>query len=416
MRRNRFHRRAHKFRRRRSFKQSQWWPFFLIFCVVLAALSLFALVAYVALPQASEWLGFSYRAPFLPEPTPAPTPRPTPTPHPITYFNPTENTHEMVFDGYSDYRWFADPYIYQDRMIVSAGQLDENSQDVHLLHLYWYDTQTQSAQRLPISPQNVHFMFPKFNDSWLVYLDANLDGGGAIMAVDLTADTMTPVKVKDIYVGQPEPMLDGNYVAFMDRTGTKKEKLFVFDLSTMESTVVEMFSGTVYGQSKPSLQNGRLLWAEPSSTQGDSDLSCIRYMQLGEVAPQSGIGGNGIYTPGTFVHDPKHSGKYTAWLSDVHSSDTQLYGVVDLMGDPFLIDSGVVDFGIGTDFVAYSRTDASVSPATEAIFLYMFETNSIYRLTQDYESAQLLGVSGDYVIWMDVTSRERDIVKYVKIP
>ena len=129
MRRNRFHRRAHKFRRRRSFKQSQWWPFFLIFCVVLAALSLFALVAYVALPQASEWLGFSYRAPFLPEPPPAPTPRPTPPPHPITYFNPTENTHEMVFDGYSDYRWFADPYIYQDRMIVSAGQLDENSQD-----------------------------------------------------------------------------------------------------------------------------------------------------------------------------------------------------------------------------------------------------------------------------------------------
>ena len=294
--------------------------------------------------------------------------------------------------------------------------LDENSQDVHLLHMYWYDAQTQSAQRLPISPQNVHFMFPKFNDSWLVYLDANLDGGGAIMAVDLTADTMTPVKVKDIYVGQPEPMLDGNYVAFMDRTGTKKEKLFVFDLTTMESTVVEMFSGTVYGQSKPSLQDGRLLWAEPSSTQGDSDLSCIRYMQLGEVAPQSGIGGNGIYTPGTFVHDPKHSGKYTAWLSDVHSSGTQLYGVVDLMGDPFLIDSGVVDFGIGTDFVAYSRTDASVSPATEAIFLYMFETNSIYRLTQDYESAQLLGVSGEYVIWMDVTSRERDIVKYVKIP
>ena len=90
MRRNRFHRRAHKFRRRRSFKQSQWWPFFLIFCVVLAALSLFALVAYVALPQASEWLGFSYRAPFLPEPTPAPPPRPPPTPPPPPPFNTPE--------------------------------------------------------------------------------------------------------------------------------------------------------------------------------------------------------------------------------------------------------------------------------------------------------------------------------------
>ena len=38
------------------------------------------------------------------------------------------------------------------------------------------------------------------------------------------------------------------------------------------------------------------------------------------------------------------------------------------------------------------------------------ETDKIVRMSQ------LLGVSGDYVIWMDVTSRERDIVKYVKIP
>ena len=28
----------------------------------------------------------------------------------------------------------------------------------------------------------------------------------------------------------------------------------------------------------------------------------------------------------------------------------------------------------------------------------------------------LLGVSDDYVVWMDVTSRERDIVKFTKIP
>ena len=412
MRRRRSYRRARKIRRHRSIKQRQWWPFFLVGSLTVAVLALLGGILYIALPAASELLGFSYRAPFMPEPTPAPTPQPTPTPHPITYFDPVEHTQEMVFDGYEQYRWFADPYIYNDTMIIAAGQLDSSDNQVHLLHLYWYDIESRTAERLQIPLQNAHFMFPKFNDRWLVYLDANLDGGGAIMAVDLTASSLTPVKIKDIYVGQPEPMLDGDYVAFMDRTGTRREKLFVFDLTTRESTVVEMFSGTVYGQSKPSLNGGQLIWAEPSSSQGDSDLSCIRYMSLAGT----GASGNGIYTPGTFVHDPKSSGEYTAWLSDVHSSNSQLYGVKGLSGDPILIDSEVVDFGIGSDFVAYSRTDYSTDPANQAIFLYMFETESIYRLTLEYESGQLLGVSGDYVIWMDVTSRERDIVKYIKIP
>ena len=46
----------------------------------------------------------------------------------------------------------------------------------------------------------------------------------------------------------------------------------------------------------------------------------------------------------------------------------------------------------------------------------MFDSDSIYRLTQDYEQAMFLGVSDDHVMWMDVTSRERDIVKFIEIP
>lgn len=32
------------------------------------------------------------------------------------------------------------------------------------------------------------------------------------------------------------------------------------------------------------------------------------------------------------------------------------------------------------------------------------------------ENTQFLGVSGGYVMWMDVTSRERDIIKYALPP
>ncbi|NCB31825.1 MAG: hypothetical protein EOM66_10515, partial [Clostridia bacterium] len=299
-----------------------------------------AFVFYFALPRAAKWLDFEYKAPFLPAATPAPTPQPTPTPHPITYFNPSDHTQEVVLEGYSEYKWLSDPFIYKDKMIICAGKVNQGDKQVHMLHMYWFDATARTAEQVPLTPQNAHFMFPKFNEKWLVYLDARLDGGGALMAVDLTAATLKPVKIKDIYTGQPEPMLDGDDVAYIDRTGSKKEKLFVCDLATMESTVVEMFSGTVYGQSKPSLSEGRLLWADAATAEGDSDLSCISYINLSSSIISS-------YSPGTFVHDPKASGNYTAWLSDVHSSSTQLYGVGGLSGKPTLIDSGVVDFGIG---------------------------------------------------------------------
>ena len=31
---------------------------------------------------------------------------------------------------------------------------------------------------VPVTLENAHFMFPKFNEKWLIYLDARLDGGG----------------------------------------------------------------------------------------------------------------------------------------------------------------------------------------------------------------------------------------------
>lgn len=402
MKRQRSSRRARKIHRRRSIKQSNVWPFLLIGGAVFVILAMAALVSYVALPKVAEWFDFEYKPPFLPEATPAPTPRPTPTPHPITYFNPAENTQEVVLDVSSDYKWLADPFVYKNKMIICAGKaIQSDNNRVHMLQMFWFDPASRKSEPVPLSPQNTHFMFPKFNDTWLVYLDATMDGGGALMAVDLTAASLKPVKIKDIYTGQPEPMLDGNLVAFMDRTGSKKEKLFMCDLSTMESTVVEMFSGTVYGQSKPSLYQGRLLWADSATAESGSDTSCISYIDLTSSVIKS-------YTPGTFVHDPKSSGAYTAWLSDVHSSSTSLYGLKGLTGSPVLIDSGVVDFGIGSDFVAYSRG--------ESIYVYTFENKSIHRLTPEYEYAQFLGVSGDHVMWMDVTSRERDIVKFAVIP
>ena len=393
--------RAKRRRRRRSLSASNWGPIIKLTAVILGFLALLYVILYIAVPKAAEFIGIDYRAPFTPEATPAPTPKPTPTPHPMKTYAFAANSQELVFDGSSNYKWFTDPYFHDGRMIISAGKLASDGKNVAFSDMFFFNPEDRSAEKLPLSPQNFHFMYPKFNGKWLVYLDAKIDEGGAIMAVDLTASPLKAVKVKDIYSGQPEPFLSDNYVAFTDRTGTTKDKLFVYDLTTMESTVVAMFTNSVYGQSKPFIADSTLIWADSATSSGSSDTSVLNYIYINSSTVKS-------VNTGTFVHDPECNRQYTAWLTEVHSRDTQLYGMNGFGGEPFLIDSGVVEFGLGSDFVAYSRD--------EGIYVYMFNGGSIYRLTQDYEQAMFLGVSDDHVMWMDVTSRERDIVKFIEIP
>ena len=393
--------RAKRRRRRRSLSASNWGPIIKLTAVILGFLALLYVILYIAVPKAAEFIGIDYRAPFTPEATPAPTPKPTPTPHPMKTYDFAANSQELVFDGSSNYKWFTDPYFHDGRMIISAGKLASDGKNVAFSDMFFFNPEDRSAQKLPLSPQNFHFMYPKFNGRWLVYLDAKIDEGGAIMAVDLTSSPLKAVKVKDIYSGQPEPFLSDNYIAFMDRTGTTKDKLFVYDLNTMESTVVAMFTNSVYGQSRPFIADDTLIWADSATSSGSSDTSVLNYIYMNSSTVKS-------VNTGTFVHDPECNTQYTAWLTEVHSRDTQLYGMKGFGGSPFLIDSGVVEFGLGSDFVAYSRD--------EGIYVYMFNNGSIYRITQDYEQAMFLGVSDDHVMWMDVTSRERDIVKFIEIP
>lgn len=395
------YKRAKRRRRRRSLSASNWGPILKLLAVILGFLALLYLVLYVAVPKVADIIGIEYRAPFTPEATPAPTPRPTPTPHPMKTYDFAANSAELVFDGSSNYKWFTDPYFYDGRMIVSAGKLASDGKNVAFRDMFFFDPETRAAEKLSLSPENDHFMYPKFNGRWLVYLDADMSEGGAIMAVDLTASSLKPIKVKDIYSGQPEPFLSDNYVAFMDRTGTTKDKLFVYDLNTMESTVVAMFTNSVYGQSKPFIADNTLIWGDSATSGGSSDTSVLNYIYINSSTVKS-------VSTGTFIHDPECNARYTAWLTEVHSRDTQLYAMTGFGGTPFLVDSGVVEFGLGSDFIAYSRN--------ESIYVYMFDSDSIYRLTQDYEQAMFLGVSDDHIMWMDVTSRERDIVKFIEIP
>lgn len=382
--------------RRRSLSASNWGPFVALAATILGIAGLICLIVFVGLPKLLPLLGVEYRGFGAPTPTPQTILSTTPTPDPMEVFDPVSASREVVFDGYTEYSWFADPVFYDGTLLLSAGKLVDNKAVLGTLLLY--DPESRTAEALPVKPVNTHIMYAKRNDKWLTYLDANLDGGGAVMAADLTQEPLAPFKIKDVYTGQPEIMLSGDYIAWTDRTGTRMDKLYVCDLTTLESTTLVMFSASVYGESLPCLRNGTLVWADTDS--GSGDTSTIQSISLDSSTIQS-------YAPGTYVHDPQSDSRYTIWLDAHHAEDTNLY-FCENNGTANRIDSGVVQAGLGDGFVAYSKG--------EAVYAYVFRNRKIYRITPERESDMFLGVSENRVIWMDVTSRERDIVKFAEIP
>lgn len=408
-------------RRRRSLNASNWWPVVKLAIFVLAsvlALAFLALCVMVLLETV-----FHVDTPLPPDgiiakitkrftdddilvvtPTPYYTPEPTPTPHPMTSFDPEEEETEVVLPADLQYYWFGDPTFCGNRMLFSAGKIVGDN--VRMCALLLYDPETGSVTELPIKPKNIHFIYPVFNDEWLVYLDAKAKGGGDICAYRFGQFDTDPVIIKTVYTGQPELRLDGHYLTWIERTGTSRDKLFVCDLETEETTVIAMFTSSSYGTSAPYLRNGVLIWAaEGTQRYEDGRMSSvIRHIEL----TSSGIRD---YNVDGYVHDPEYNGNYIAWVDAHHSENSTLF-IAKINGDELTeiqqIANGVVDFFIDDYYLAYS--------IDEAVYVYFFKSRESFRISPERELVQLLGAGEGRVIWMDVTTRERDVLKYVKIP
>ncbi len=392
-------------RKRTSLKATNAGPILAFSATIAAILGVIVLIVFVGLPALLPKIGINYNPPWQPTPTPRPTARPTPTPHPAAITDPVDLQHEVVLSGYSKYNWFADPYAYNNALIFTAGHLVGS--DVRMDLLFRYDITTGEAQEIDAPLENQNYVYPMMNDRWLVYLDAKTNGGGYIRAKHL--DTGELYVVKQVYADQPVLQLDGDTLAWIERTGTRMDKLFVCDLNTLENTAIRLFSGTAYGQSAVSMSKGQIVFADIASgetgnageTSAEQPTSAIYSLTLSDQSFKP-------YTPGTYVHDPLTNGKQWIWRSGSHGPGDDLY-MTQNGADTKLIGTDIADYGISEHFAAYSKN--------EAIFVYFFDNGQTIQITPDIERerTQLLGVSNGVVIWMDVTSRERDIMKYAVV-
>ena len=388
-------------RKRTSLNATNAGPILAFSAAVAAVLGVIALIVFIGLPALLPKLGVDYHPPWQPTPTPRPTARPTPTPHPASVTDPVDLQHEVLLSGYTGYNWFADPHAWNNTLIFTAGRLVDS--DVRMDLLFRYDINTGDAQEIDVPLQNHSYVYPMMNDRWLVYLDAKKNGGGVIRAKRL--DTGELYEVKQVYADQPMLQLDGDTLAWIERTGSQMDKLFACDLNTLENTALRLFSNTIYGQSAVSMNNGQIVFAdiasETAGSAAEQTTSAIYSLSLSDESFSP-------YTPGTYVHDPLTNGKQWIWRNGNHGPGDDLY-LSQNGAKAKLIAEDIVDYGISEHFAAYSKN--------EAIYVYFFDNGQTVQITPDIERerTQLLGVSNGVVIWMDVTSRERDIMKYAVV-
>ena len=408
-------------RRRSSLSASNWGPVIKLLLFILGGLALAAFltlfvmvmleaVFHVDTPLPPDGLVAKIGKVFTPRdilvvtPTPYVSPVPTATPHPMHYYNAEEEEKEVVLSSDLQYYWFGDPTVCGDKMLFSAGKIIGDN--VRMCALLEYDMQTGAVTELPVKPKNANLIFPVFNDQWLVYIDGKIKGGGEICALRINELDREPLVIKTVYTGQPELRLDGHYISWIERTGTNRDKLFVCDLETTETTVVDMFTNSSYGTSAPYMHDGTLIWAAEGTEHFEDG-------RISSVIKHIDIESSGIrdYSVDTYVHDPKTNGEYFAWLNAHHSDKSALFAAKtngDSMLDSVMVAENVVDFAIDKDYLVYS--------VDEVIYVYFFNNGQSYRITPERELAQLLGASEGYVIWMDVTTRQRDVLKIAKIP
>lgn len=367
-----------------------------ILASVILGLGVVYAATYFVIPLIMEKAGIEYVPPFVSKSTPTPEPeyiRPVST---IATANLDEIQTEIVIQGLDEYKWMNDPYFFKDSMIFTIGKIVDSS--AHMNKLMRYDSAAKTVSELEYPLANDHFMYPKFNEKWMVWLDTKITGGGSIMVCDLEKNS-APEILKTVYTGQPELRLLGDYLVWTERTGTRADKLFACDLTTRESVTLEVLSGS-YGQSKPFIYDDVIVWAGANTAESGTAAitSCINYVHLSSKTIAH-------LSPGTYVHDPQYNGRYFAWLTGHHGPETALY--ISTGAEPVLVAEGVVDFAICKNFVAYGKD--------ETVWVYMFRDKQSYRVSPEREKAQFLGASDEKVIWMDVTFRTRDIMKFAPV-
>ena len=369
-----------------------------------------------------KW-GIPYAKTMFEEEAAAPTPTPlaTPTPPPATYAKADMSDLETEV---AIPHWFiTDPYYYNGKIIYTSGQVAATAPNA-LDSVFVYDigskesTEITTPTRLvgdgddPDEPAGNNYFGAKINETWIVWIesDYNNRGGGRILAYDRR--TNESFVLREYLYGMPELFLSGDYCLFNVSTGSKSDKIYLYNLDNQEVVLLRdyNYSTEPFSISTPSICASEIIWVDAMVEDTGITKTTIKSIKIKEDLSFE----NDPYVFDTYVYNPITNGEAIVFLNTQRSLDGDL--MISVGGnDPVVVATGVLNYDLGDHFVAYTKDTA--------IYVYYWADGSTGRLSNSNSKAILASVSDNIVLWYDITDgiigekeKDRDVLMMAEVP
>lgn len=282
----------------------------------------------------------------------------------------------------TDYPVKNEPYISGDQIIFTTRH--ENRQVYELNAVVVYDISTGSARLLQnVEKKYDNLLGPVLSGNTAVWLDSLEDGGGRIVGYDLTTDTQ--FVIKDYGYAMPKLSISGDLLAFMQWAGDETQRLYVYNIRTREPVTVKLYRGNPYGNSAVSLSDKDLVWSE----YGEGDQAVLKRIVFAD-----GTARYENYDLQGSVFEPKTNGRDIVFTTARDAAAGSLMLSTN-GGEPVMIAQNVSNYGIGDNFIAYTKG--------EHVFVCFTDEQNVFSLTSDISKTLLSCANGREITYYDVT-------------
>jgi hypothetical protein len=263
--------------------------------------------------------------------------------------NTIEDFSSLEKEATPDQKSVNSPFIYGNEMVYSTGEASALNPELKNISIFDL-TQNKTLPVLSnITPKYSNLFEPLMNDKWIVFLDVNATAGASRIC-GYNRKTNKMFSIREYYYGMPKLSLSGDYLAWMQQTAPTTDKLYICNLASNEEVCLHTYKDTPSSMSAVSICDKELVWAEIAT--GDS--SCV----IKRLPIADGKAGQEIQLdPKLFVFDPMTNGNDIIFLDGARGPDSRLMVSID-GALPKEIDKGVLNYGIGTNFAAYTKDDA----------------------------------------------------------
>lgn len=339
---------------------------------------------------------------------------PSASPTPIITGDISDRAEELTITNKS----INDPFIYGTEVVFTTGDASEAAPEI--MGMAIFDIGTKQVTNVEGIKKKYNSLFePKMNDKFIIYLDCRSDDGGAICGYNRA--TGTSFVIREYLYGKPKVSLSGKYAVWQQETMPTRDKIYIFDLETMENATIEEFFNTSLSINNAYASESDIIYVQPegesqildgSSGSTNSQISIVPIKENGNMQRL-------VHCPGTYVYNPMINGDDIVYLNGAGDKNSSLMFISKKGGQftaPLEIAKDVLNYRIGEGYVVYTQ---QVAQDKEAVFIYYFADGSNGRLSNDNTRAFLTCANGKDVLWYDVMggfSDVADIVIHIKVP